>query len=119
MGLDGWHPAVATTELLEGENNEPGAVRLLTLGDGGTIKEELKAWDDAGMSYTYVILKGVLPVSDYESTVKVKKISGERSKVTWTGDFNAGGGADDQTAEETMSTVYQAGLDNLKKMMGQ
>ena len=35
-------------------------MRLLTLGDGGTIKEELMAYDDAGMNYTYKILGGVL-----------------------------------------------------------
>lgn len=41
--LGAWHPAVAKTEIVDGKNNEKGAVRLLTLQDGGTIKETLTA----------------------------------------------------------------------------
>ncbi len=116
--LNGWHPAVAKDEIIEGENNQVGAVRLLTLGDGGTIMEKLLAWDDAGMKLTYNILEGVLPVNDYESTITVEAISDTSSKVTWTGSFNHGNGADDQTAMDAISGVYQGGLDNLQKIMG-
>lgn len=115
--LNSWHPAVATDEIIEGDNNQAGAVRLLTLGDGGTINEKLISWDDAGMSYSYAILEGVLPVSDYESTLSVRALSDTSSDVTWTGSFNAGGGADDQSAFDTISGVYEAGLENLAKMM--
>lgn len=115
--LNSWHPAVATDEIVEGENNQVGAVRLLTLGDGGTIKEKLLAWDDAGMSLSYAILEGVLPVSDYESTLSVRALSDTSSDVTWTGSFNAGGGADDQTAFDAISGVYEGGLENLAKMI--
>jgi len=115
--LNGWHPAVAKDEIVEGENNQVGAVRLLTLGDGGTIREKLLVWDDAGMNLTYNILEGVLPVSDYESTIKVETISDTSSKVTWTGSFNHGNGADDQAAMDAISGVYQGGLDNLQKIM--
>ena len=115
--LNSWHPAVVSDEIIEGDNNQPGAVRLLTLGDGGTIKEKLLAWDDAGMSYSYAILEGVLPVSNYESTLSVRALSDTSSDVTWTGSFNAGGGKDDKTAFDTISGVYEAGLENLAKMM--
>ena len=115
--LNSWHPAVATDEIIEGDNNRPGAVRLLTLGDGGTIKEKLIAWDDAGMSYSYTILEGVLPVSNYESTLSVRALSDTSSDVTWTGSFNAGGDADDQSAFDAISGVYEGGLENLAKMM--
>lgn len=115
--LNSWHPAVATDEIIEGENNQAGAVRLLTLGDGGTIKEKLISWDDAGMSYSYMILEGVLPVSDYESTLSVRALSDTSTDVTWSGSFNAGGGADDQSAFDTISGVYEGGLENLAKIM--
>jgi hypothetical protein len=45
-GLNNWHPAVKKAEIVEGENNKKGAVRVLTLGDGGTIKETLLAYDN-------------------------------------------------------------------------
>ena len=124
-GLNTWHPAVATDQIVEGTNNKVGAVRLLTLKDGGTIKEKLLGYDPAAHSFKYAILEGVLPVSDYTSTVDVKAGAGGKSIVTWSGHFkrkNVGdhpaANEDDKTATDTMSAVYQAGLDNLSKMLG-
>jgi mxaD protein len=121
--LNRWHPAVAKDEIVEGTNNTVGAVRVLTLGDGGTIKEKLIAWDTNGRSMKYTIIEGVLPVSSYESTITVEESGANASKATWTGNFKRkdtsatpAAGADDATATSTMVSVYQAGLDNLKKM---
>lgn len=115
-GIDNWHPAVISAEITSGNNNEAGAVRLLTLGDGGTIEEKLLALDDSGMVLKYAIIQGVLPVSDYTSTISVEAIDDASSRVTWSGSFNAGAGADDATAHETITGVYQAGLENLAGM---
>ena len=37
--LNSWHPAVEKDEIVEGKNNTVGAVRLLTLKDGGTSRK--------------------------------------------------------------------------------
>ena len=42
--LNTWLPPVAKDEIVEGQNNTVGAVRLLTLKDGGTVKEKLLAY---------------------------------------------------------------------------
>ena len=123
-GLNTWHPAVATDEIVEGKNNTVGAMRLLTLKGGGTIKEKLLAFDAAGHSFKYAILEGVLPVSDYTSTLVVKSQGKGKSSVTWTGHFkrknvgeNPGDKENDKTAVDTIGGVYQGGLDNLKKIV--
>ena len=123
-GLPTWHPAVAKSEIVAGTNNKKGAVRLLTLKDGGTIKEKLLAYDDKGRSFKYNILEGVLPLSSYVSTIKVKPGKDGGSVVEWKGSFkrksmadNPPAGEDDATATKTITSVYQAGLENLKKMM--
>jgi len=123
-GLNTWHPAVATDEIVEGKNNAVGAVRLLTLKGGGTIKEKLLAFNAAGHSFKYAILEGVLPVSDYTSTLVVKSAGKNKSSVTWTGHFkrknvgdNPADNENDKTAVDTMGGVYQGGLDNLKKIV--
>lgn len=122
-GLNTWHPAVEKDEIVSGKNNEVGAVRLLTLKGGGNIKEKLLAYDATHYSFKYAILEGVLPVSDYTSTVTVTSAGKGKSKVTWSGVFKRkdtsdkpAKDADDATAAKTMSGVYQGGLDNLKKM---
>ena len=124
-GLNTWHPAVEKDEIVAGKNNEVGAERLLSLKGGGTIKEKLLAYDDAHHSFKYAILEGVLPVSDYTSTISVKSAGKGKSTVTWSGEFKRkdtgdkpAADANDETATKTMSGVYQAGLDNLKKMLG-
>ena len=122
-GLNKWHPAVATDEIVEGKNNAVGAVRLLTLKGGGTIKEKLLAFNPAGRSFKYAIVEGVLPVSDYTSTLTVKSAGKNQSSVTWAGHFkrknlgdNPAENENDKTAVDTIGGVYQGGLDNLKKL---
>ena len=100
-----WHPVVEKCEpsKMDGKN-----VRTLSLKGGGTIKEEQTAVDDADMKYSYKILESPLPVSDYKSTLQVKK-SGSGSKVTWKGTFDAKG-APDAKAEEVIGGIYEAGF---------
>ena len=121
--LNTWHPAVATDEIVEGKNNAVGAVRLLTLKGGGTIKEKLLAFNPAGRSFKYSIVEGVLPVSAYTSTLVVKSAGKNKSSVTWSGRFkrknvgdNPAEKENDKTAVDTIGGVYQGGLENLKKI---
>ena len=123
-GLNTWHPAVATDEIVEGTNNTVGAVRLLTLKGGGTIKEKLLAFNPASRSFKYAILEGVLPVSSYTSTVAVSSAGKGKSTVTWSGRFkrknvgdNPADNENDKAAVDAMGGVYQGGLDNLKKIL--
>jgi mxaD protein len=122
-GLNTWHPAVAKDEIVEGTNDAVGAVRLLTLKGGGTIKEKLLAYDDAGHSMKYEIVEGVLPVSHYSSTIAVKANGEGKSTMTWTGHYKRKNTGDDpsdkendKTAQDAVAGVYQGGLDNVKKM---
>jgi mxaD protein len=122
-GLNTWHPAVAKDEIVSGTNNKVGAVRLLTLKDGGTIKEKLLIYSADSHQFKYSILEGVLPVSSYTSIFVVKSAGKGKSTVSWSGNFKRkdvgakpADNANDKTATDTISAVYQAGLDNLKKV---
>lgn len=106
--LPDWHPAVEKSELADG-----GSTRKLSLAGGGEIVEELTAEGDK--SYSYRIASGPLPVSNYRSTVKVTD-DGDGCTVEWSSEFDPVGPAAD--AENAMKGVYEAGLENLKKMMG-
>lgn len=114
--LGAWHPAVKSTEIVSGENNKVGTVRLLTLQDGGTVKEKLLAYKAKGKTFKYSILESVFPVSDYVSSVTVKADGKDKSLVVWEGTFKHKQGSDDDTAVKTMTSVYRGGLDNLNKI---
>jgi len=104
-GIGDWHPVVEKCVLSE-SGGKPH--RTLSLKGGGTLLEEQTARDDKGMSYTYAILEGPLPVADYTSTIQVTP-AGKGSTVTWTGRFKAKGAPDDK-AEAAIAGVYEAGL---------
>ncbi|MFZ3088738.1 MAG: SRPBCC family protein [Methylotenera sp.] len=121
--MGAWHPAVKKTEIVEGYNNKAGAVRLLTLQDGSTIKERLLDYKFKEKNYEYEIIEGVLPVSNYVSTLTVTEAKDGKSLIVWKGNFkrkdlsdNPAAGQSDDDAVKTVTGVYKGGLENLKKI---
>jgi hypothetical protein len=107
-GIGNWHPAIAKCELSHGNK-----IRTLTLKGGGTIVERLLKWDKKGMSYTYAIVSGPLPVAHYVSTIKVVP-DGSGSDIVWSGTYKSKG-ASDADAKKAIDGVYQSGADALAK----
>lgn len=103
-GLDGWHPAVTTSEKLEG-----GAQRKLTLADGATLVETRIA--EGERTYSYRIDEGPLPVANYRSTISVVD-DGGGCEVRWEGEFDPVGLPEAEVVE-LIEGIYQAGLDAL------
>ena len=121
--MGAWHPAVKKTELLDGQNNKAGAVRLLTLQDGGIIKEKLIQYKFKEKFFEYEIIEGVLPVSNYVSSLTVTDAKDGKSLVVWKGNFKRKDTSDkpatglgDEDAVKAITGVYKGGLDNLKKV---
>jgi carbon monoxide dehydrogenase subunit G len=118
-----WVPPVKSSTATAG--NTVGSVRTLDLG-GPKLLERLKAYDAAGMTYTYAITEDpanikTMPVTSYTSTITVKP-SGSGSRVVWVGSFRRAdvspkpaANMDDKTATTAIAGVYNAGLDGLKK----
>ncbi|MCB5186568.1 SRPBCC family protein [Methylobacillus caricis] len=118
-----WHPAIASTEIVEGKQDEVGAARVLTLQDGGKIHEVLTGRDAEARTLKYEITESVLPVRDYSATLTVQA-DGAKSKVVWKSMFKrkdpahpGAAGQDDKAATETITGIFQSGLANLKKVI--
>lgn len=121
-----WHPAVYSCKSSGG--NDPGATRLLTLGeDGGPqLHEELQKYETGKMSYQYKITKtdmAVLPVTMYSGSITVRDNSDNTSTVEWTGGFYRGHPhsnpppeLNDEAAVNAITGVYDAGLVSIKKL---
>ena len=108
--IQDWHPAVKSCEeMSEGEDS----FRILTLQDGGTIKEKLT--DSADESYSYEIVEGPLPVKDYKATLSAEPGRSEGfTTVVWTAEFEANG-ASEEEARKTISEIFGDGLKGIKK----
>jgi mxaD protein len=130
-----WHPDIKS---VDGDGtNKKGAVRILTLANGGKITEELKAYKEDKKSYKYKITDmstaktiqhsgqsedvPVLPVNNYQATITVKD-KGDKSEVTWVATYyraylnnNPPPEMDEDAADEAVKTVLTHGLISLAK----
>lgn len=107
-GLSTWHPAVTGCELTEVMGAK---LRLITLRDGGKIREQLVEQNNETMSIRSLFLDGSLPVSNYQAKLEVV-VTGEGTTYNWTGKFEASGVADVE-AVKSITGFYSAGLDAL------
>ncbi|MDD7941073.1 SRPBCC family protein [Actinomycetospora lutea] len=114
-GLPTWHPAIAASELEgDGRSDQVGAVRRLTLGDGGVVRESLVALDDRERRLTYAILESPFPVRDYRSTIRVHPVTktGE-SFVAWSVLFDCDLDDAERLSALFAGDVFGSGLDGL------
>ena len=120
-GLPSWHPGVAKSEIEGGHPaDRVGCVRTITLQDGGVIRERLLEMSDLGCHYSYATLDSPLPVANYRSTLRLRRISdGDRTYAEWSASFDPDPPAMKDDAEKLISNaVYQGGFDALKAHFG-
>ena len=121
-GLHQWHPAFRSGEIVKGENNVSGAVRLLTLQDGGRITEELLAYSGEAMRMRYRITDSPLPLTAYAATLEVSPGKDGGSRLTWSSTFRGregqpAEGGDDASLKRLITGLYTAGFAHLKTLL--
>ncbi len=115
-GLPDFHPAIAASELTSGEEGQVGAVRRLTLGDGGVVVEDLLALDAPGRTLTYSILESPFAVRRYVATIRVVPVTATgQAFVEWFAEYDADGADEAQLTELFAGGVFGAGLASLQQ----
>jgi len=96
-----------------------GAVRSITLANGGVIEERLEAHDTQARTFTYAIIneQTALPVAKYSATVVVKALGAESASINWTGTFEPVGISEAQ-AETILGGVYKGGIARTRRRLG-
>jgi mxaD protein len=130
-----WHPAIKS---VKGDgSNKKGALRTLTLANGGTITEELKSYEDSKMAYKYKITEmsstgtikhagqdetlPVLPVGNYAAELSVTD-KGGKAEVEWVATYyrayvnnNPPAELNEEAADKAVTDVLTKGLTALAK----
>lgn len=130
-----WHPGIKS---VKGDgSNKKGALRTLTLANGGTITEELKSYEDSKMAYKYKITEmsstgtikhagqdetiPVLPVGNYAAELSVTD-KGGKAEVEWVATYyrayvnnNPPAELNEEAADKAVTDVLTKGLTALAK----
>jgi hypothetical protein len=104
-GLSTWHPEVQSCALTEVMGAK---LRIMTLKDGGKIRQQLVEQNSATMTMRSLFLDGALPVTNYQATLRVV-VTGDGTTYNWTAQFEANGVADIE-AVNRITGFYSAGL---------
>ena len=119
-GLPGWVPAIAESRIEGGHPaDRVGSIRILTLQDGGVIREKLLTLSDYDYQCSYSILESPLGVRDYMATLKLSPVTdGNRCFAEWSAEFECDAGREGELADLIGQGVFQAGFDKLKEKAG-
>lgn len=110
-----WHPSVETCEEIKDGDT---VYRMLTLGDGGKIKEKLL--DQSGVSYRYEIIESPLPVKNYQAQFSIVPDDDnlDEVNVVWAATYDAADGKDDRDARKTIDGIFKAGIESIEDKLG-
>ncbi len=91
------------------DGKSPPTRTLITKDGKASFVETQTARNDREYSYSYAFLSSPLPVTKYQSTIKVTAKSESVSVVTWTGSYTPDSGKE-KDAINALSGVYESGL---------
>jgi len=114
-------PAIGHSEIVEGVDGQVGAVRRLTLADGGDpFDERLLALDDPTRTLTYTFV-GANPfgVRRYVSTVRVSPVTDTgQAFIEWSAEYDADAGEEEALDRTFAQDVFGSGIAGLQKLLG-
>ncbi|WP_027150542.1 SRPBCC family protein [Methylobacter tundripaludum] len=110
--LDVWFPFIETCKV---EGNGPGALRYMTIADGGgDIKDTIEEIDPKKMKLIYLRPISPFPVTYYKGTVEVFTSYDGLGIVVWTIDFESKS-EDSASVAEIIQSAISAGIDGMEK----
>ncbi len=112
-GLRAWNPQIETCEV---KGDGVGAVRTFSMS-GLTIAERLESFDEAAMTYSYSIIEGPVPATDYLATVQVSEAGAGQTKILWTSEF-VPAGAPEADLVGLFEGIYRGGIKAVAKVVG-
>jgi ribosome-associated toxin RatA of RatAB toxin-antitoxin module len=113
--LPDWLPAITASELTSGGGAEVGAVRRLTLSDGGIVVERLLVLDAPDHSITYEFVENPFGARRYISTLRIAPVTATgETFVEWWSEFDADEADEKRLTEFFAGGVYGSGIAALR-----
>ena len=113
-GVVNWNPGVTAARMETGSPTAVGSVRHLDIVDGTIFRETLLTHSDLERFYSYDIVEGPLPCSNYISTHRFIPITeGDKTLGIWQGAFDCDPKDEAQLDEIVGDRIYVAGMNGL------
>lgn len=80
-GLERWFPIIAACTVT---GSGEGAVRHMTLADGGEIQDRIDLIDHAAQTLKYTRFESPFPVRSYQGIVEVRDAGPGKTTLSWT-----------------------------------
>lgn len=110
-GLDRWFPVISACRVI---GSGAGAMRILTLADGGEITDRVELIDHRHRCFQYNRIESPFPVSRYLGTVAVNESADGGSEISWTVEIDV----PEAQRDELLVFIQQAlsgGIDGLER----
>ncbi len=119
-GLARWHPAIADSQIENGEpSDKVGCVRNFRLQNGDQLREQLLGLSDYDMFCTYSILESPMPLENYVATIRVTPVTdGDAAFLEWSAEFDCDPENEEDLVNGIGNDVFGGGFDALKRQLG-
>lgn len=128
-GMPGWHPAVAESNIIEGVDNQIGAIRHMKTHGGGEIWERLVAMDASKKLITYEFCMGGsepytqsktgfgFEVENYIATISLLPITaGDQTLFVWEGSWDGDAESKEEMVNTFQNGIYKSGEEHVAAM---
>ena len=119
-GLPKWHPRIRDSRIEDAlPADKVGCIRNFNLQNGDNIREQLRGLSDYDLFYSYSMLEGPMPLSDYIATLRLTPVTeGDRTFIEWSAEFECDPENEDDLVSGIGANVFQGGFDALKRHFG-
>ncbi|MEI5680737.1 zinc-binding dehydrogenase [Mesorhizobium sp. CCNWLW179-1] len=118
-GHDRWHPAIATSEIDDGEPVDAvGSVRHFRLSDGSEFREQLLALSDSERCLSYCLIEAPLPLMGYVASIQLKPVTdGNATFWEWRSEFHPPAERREELVKLVTEGIYQAGFEAIRSLL--
>ena len=118
-GVADWNPGVTSARLESGASTETGTIRHLDIVDGSVFRETLLAHSDHEFFYTYDIVEGPLPVTNYVSTHRFVPVTHTGQTLgIWQSTFDCASDLENEMDKVVGDDIYIGGMLGLNDFLG-
>lgn len=113
-GICEWQSLVASCHI---EERHDGIYRVVAMHDGTAFTERLESYSHADRYFSYSILSGPLPVTDYVTRLCFSPVGTERSRLVWMTWYAVPSGGNPTAIARSLEALFRNGIAGMASLL--